>query len=241
MSWHAKSTGGYDRTSTEALDNANMLASALMSEGWVIPSIAALLGNGAGESGLNPWRWESDYVPTYNEFLGWSGQQAQQHGYGIFGFTPASSYINNANQQAYASYGYAPNFSDRAGNATDGEAQTRYFITTVSANWTHNLFNYYADNFSAIGVDISDFYYLTYDQFKTGKDGGGNDVPLDFLTGAFELCYEKPADWAAANSYKYRVSNAVYWYNVLMNNPPAPGGGDSDFNIMFYLKPFWKK
>ena len=241
MAWHAKVTGGYDRTSQEALDNANMLATALVSQGWTLKSIAALLGNGAGESGLNPWRWESDYVPTYNEFLGWQGQVAQQHGYGIFGFTPASSYINSNNQQAYAAYGYAPNFSDRHGNASDGEAQTRYFITTVAANWTHNLFNYYDDNFVAIGVDISEFYWLTYDQFKNGYDGSGNEMSLAQLTGAFELCYEKPADWAAANSYFYRVNNAQYWYNVLINNPPVPVGGDDGFNIMFYLKPYWKK
>lgn len=241
MAWHAKVTGGYDRTSQEALDNANMLATALVSQGWSLKSIAALLGNGAGESGLNPWRWESDYVPTYNEFLGWQGQVAQQHGYGIFGFTPASSYINSNNQQAYASYGYAPNFSDVQGNPSDGEAQTRYFITTVSANWTHNLFNYYDDNFVGIGVDISEFYWLTYDQFKNGYDANGNEMSIAQLTGAFELCYEKPADWAAANSYFYRVSNAEYWYNVLINNPPVPVGDGDDFTIMFYLKPWWKK
>ena len=241
MAWHAKSTGGYDRTSQEALDNAYMLATALVSEGWTLQAIAALLGNGAGESGLNPWRWESDYVPTYNEFLGWSGQVAQQHGYGIFGFTPASSYINSANEQAFANYGYAPNFSDRAGSPSDGEAQSRYFITTVAANWTHNLFNYYVDDFSAIGINISAFYYLTYDQFKTGKDSNNNDIPLADLTGAFELCYEKPADWAAASSYNYRVSNANYWYQVLILNPPTPGGDSDDFNIMLYLKPHWKR
>lgn len=241
MSWHANVTGGYDRTSQEALDNAYMLATSLVSEGWTLQSIAALLGNGAGESGLNPWRWESDYVPTYNEFLSWQGQTAQQHGYGIFGFTPASSYINSNNEQTYGRYGYAPNFSDIAGRPSDGAAQTMYFITTVSANWTHNLYNYYADDFSAIGVDISTFYYITYDQFKAGKDGGGNDLSLAELTGAFELCYEKPADWAAANSYNYRVSNATYWYQVLEDNPPTPGGGADDFNIMFYLKPYWKR
>lgn len=241
MPWHAKATGGYDRTSTEGQENANMLAAFMYSEGFSIASISAILGNGAGESGLNPWRWESDYVPTYNEFLGWSGQQAQQHGYGLFGFTPASSYINSTNEQQLAMYGYAPNFSDRHGNALDGEAQTKYFATTVGNNWTHNLFNYYADNFSAIGINISDFYYMTFDQFKSGQDAQGNDIPLDWLTGAFELCYEKPADWAAANSYNYRTANAAYWYTYFTDNPPVPVPSDNDFNIMFYLKPWWKK
>lgn len=240
MPWHAKATGGYSQQSTEALDNVYMLATALVNEGWDLKAVAALLGNGAGESGLNPWRWESDYVPTYNEFLGWSGQVAQHHGYGLFGFTPASSYINSTNEQRYASYGYAPNFSDRAGNASDGQAQTMYFVNTVQQNWTHNLYNYYADDFQGIGVDISTFYYMTFNEFKEGRTTG-YDFSLAELTGAFELCYEKPADWAAASSYNTRVSNAQYWYYVLQNNPPIPVVSDDDFNIMFYLKPFWKK
>lgn len=240
MPWYAKRIGGYDRTSTEALANANMLANALRSDGWCTKAIAALLGNGAGESGLNPWRWESDYVPTYNEFANWSASQAQSHGYGLFGFTPASSYINSTNASQYSQW-YAPNFSDRPGNASDGEAQTRYFKSTVSSNWLHNLFYYYDDNFVAIGVDISTFYWLTFDQFKSGYDGNGNEMTLAELTGAFELCYEKPADWAAANSYNYRVSNAEYWYSVLEPTPPTPTGGGDSFDIMFYLKPKWKK
>lgn len=241
MAWHAKATGGYNVESTEAIDNAYMAAAILLSQGWTLKSISALLGNAGVESGLNPWRWESDYVPTYNEFLGWQGEVAQRHGYGLFGFTPASNYINNNNQQAYSAYGYAPNFSDRAGRPSDGEAQLRYFIPTVSPNWTHNLFYYYDDNFVGIGVDISEFYWLTFEQFMAGYDGSGNEMSVAQLTGAFELCYEKPADWAAANTYFARVNYAEYLYNVLSQNPPVPVGGDSDFNIMFYLKPWWKK
>lgn len=238
--WHAKATGAYDRTSQEAIDNVQMIARALVSQGWSLYSVAALLGNGAGESGLNPWRWESDYVPTYNEFLGWQGSVAQQHGYGLFGFTPASSYINSTNEQRFARYGYGPNFSDIAGRATDGGAQVRYFITTVQPNWTHNLYNYYWDNFNAIGVNIDLFYNMTYSEFTSGKDAQGNDIPIEYLTGAFELCYEKPADWAAANSYNYRVSNARYWYDVI-KDMPIPGTGGDSFNIMFYLKPKYKR
>lgn len=238
--WHAKATGAYDRTSQEALDNVQMIARALVSQGWSLYSVAALLGNGAGESGLNPWRWESDYVPTYSEFLGWQGSVAQQHGYGLFGFTPASSYINSTNEQRFARYGYGPNFSDIAGKVTDGEAQVRYFISTVQANWTHNLYSYYWDDFNAIGVNIDLFYNMTFSEFTSGKDSQGNDIPIEYLTGAFELCYEKPADWAAANSYNYRVSNARYWYDVI-KDMPIPGTGGDSFNIIFYLKPKYKR
>lgn len=238
--WHAKPLDGYDRTSQEAIDNVMMLARAIMPLGWSIKSLAALLGNGAGESGLNPWRWENNYIPTYNEFLGWHGTVAQQHGYGLFGFTPASSYINSTNEQTYARYGYAPNFRDITGRATDGEAQTRYFISTVEPNWSHGNHGYYWDNFNAIGVDIDTFYYMTYQEFMAGIDSQGNDIPLDYMTGAFELCYEKPADWAAADSYDYRCSSAQYWYDVL-KDMPIPGTGGDSFNIMFYLKPKYKR
>lgn len=241
MAWHAKSTGGYDRASTEGTDNATMLCTALLEEGWSLNSVCALLGNGAGESGLNPWRWESDYVPTVAEFMGWTAAQAQHHGYGLFGFTPASRYINSNNEQTYSRYGYSPNFSDRSGNASDGEAQTRYFITTVSPNWTHNLYSYYYDNFINIGVNIDAFYYMTFQEFITGKDSNDNEYSLDALTGAFELCYEKPADWAAASSYSSRVNNAYYWLNYFNDNPPPVPGQTPDFNIMFYLKPWWKR
>lgn len=219
--WHAKTTGGYVRTSQEALDNATMLANALTARGWSVIAIAALLGNGAGESGLNPWRWESDYVPTVSEFQSWDSTQEMSHGYGIFGFTPARKYINNQNQNQYSIYGYAPNFSDRAGNATDGNAQTLYFMSTVESSWSHNLYSYYEDDFAAIGIDINAFYWVTYQDFIRGVNGQTN-MTLNECVGAFELCYEKPADWAAASSYQTRCDNADYWYQYLLQHPPVP-------------------
>ena len=136
MAWYAKATGSYSRTSTEAHNNALEIANTLIGRGWTKQAVAALLGNGAGESGLNPWRWESDDVPTYSRFLSWTSEQAGSHGYGIFGFTPANKYINSSNASTYASLGYGPNFSDSPGKATDGAAQTAYFVSTVESNWS---------------------------------------------------------------------------------------------------------
>ena len=238
--WNAKATGGYNRTSTEALENVQMIGKVLGSIGWRKPAIAAMLGNGAGESGLNPWRWESDYVPTYSEFAGWNYEQGQQHGYGIFGYTPASSYINATNASKYARYGYAPNFRDIPGNATDGEAQMRYFADTVKPNWTHSNYGYFYPPFIAIGIDITPFYYFTYEEFIKGRDSNDNEISLDYLAGAFELCYEKPNNYQAANSYSYRVDNTYYWYDVI-KDMNFPSGGGSDFDIMFYLKPKYKR
>lgn len=237
--WHAKATGGYARTSIEALDNASNLASALLADGWALEPICALLGNGAGESGLNPWRWESDYIPTTGEFASWTSSQQQNHGYGMFQFTPANKYINATNASRYAANGYGPNFSNSPGKQTDGEAQTLYFVSTVSDSWSHGLYNYYYDDFQSIGVDISTFYYVTYDDFKEGKNGS-RTMTLEECTGAFCLCWERPADWAAAGSYRERCNNAQYWYDYFLENPPGPlpGKKKKGMPLWMYLYPY---
>lgn len=220
MSWYVKSTGGYAYNSAEATNNAFNLAYAMYSIGWCKESVAAMLGNGAGESGLNPWRWESDYIPTVSEFQNWTPAQAQQHGYGIFQFTPANKYINATNAAAYPQF-YAPNFSDQPGNATDGESQTLFFSAYVYSDWRPvDLYGYYADNFSAIGVDISPWYYTNYSAFKAGTDNNANPLTLHELVGVFELNYERPGDTYAASSYNSRCNMADYWYGVI---PDPPG------------------
>ena len=218
--WYAKPVGGYLNTSNEGTANATNIANVLMYNGWSLMSICALLGNGVGESGLNPWRWESDYVPTVSEFENWTPQQATSHGYGIFGYTPANKYINQRNEVTYYP-NYGPNFSDQTGIAEDGEGQLNYFSDTASNNWSSNLFNYYDPEFTAIGVDISTFYYVTYSDFIRGVNGN-TQMTLAECVGAFELCYEKPAAQPAASSYNTRVSNAQYWYNYFTANPPSP-------------------
>ena len=219
--WYAKSTGGYARDSMEARANVNEMVALLSANGWSRKSIAALLGNGAGESGLNPWRWEGNYIPTVSEFQNWTYDQAQQHGYGIFQFTPANKYINAANQSNYSSVGYAPNFSDSAGNARDGNAQTIFFIDSVPSDWLQQLYAYYYDDFIAIGVDITPWYYTTFNNFKNGVDNNGNPLTLAELTGVFELCYERPNDAYAASSYASRVNNAEYWYDRISPTPSS--------------------
>lgn len=209
--WSAKTTGGYDRTSAEAIGNAQEMSNTLHSAGWATSSVCAMLGNGAGESGLNPWRWESDDVPTYAQYQSWTPTEAASHGYGLFGFTPAGKYIEGGSGYA----GYAPNFADRSGNPSDGNAQTLYFRGTAESSWSHGLYDYYKDDFANIGVNIDDFYNMTFTEFISGNSS------IENLVGAFELCYEKPADWAAASSYHSRVDNAKYWKMVIQGD----GGG----------------
>ena len=232
--WYAKTYGGYARDSTEAHSNANEIALALYGNNWCKESVCALLGNGAGESGLNPWRWESNDIPTVAQFEAWTDQEARLHGYGIFQFTPAKKYINSTNQSIYANAGYAPNFADSAGNANDGRAQTLFFMNSVSSDWLHELYNYYYDDFIGIGVDITPWYYTTFDNFKNGVDNNGNPLTLDELVGVFELSYERPGDTYAASSYSARCDSASYWYSQI--NPPSPGYNFSKMPWIYYLK-----
>lgn len=205
--WYAKATGGYASISPEGQANVMEMATIMRAQGWSIAAIAAMLGNGAGEGGLNPWRWENDDILASTDT--YEIDVAQNHGYGLFGFTPAGSYIHDTWAMAQPNYG--PNFSDSPGIPEDGACQMGYFCRTVEPNWSHEswLHDYYYDDFQLIGVDIDDFYWMTFADFKAGND------TIENLTGAFELCYEKPADWAAASSYSTRCYDATYWYNWL--------------------------
>lgn len=206
MAWSAKATGSYSANSDEGLGNVREMFNILTAQGWSTMSIAAMLGNGAGESGLNPWRWESDDIlaTTDTSLIA----NSNSHGYGIFQFTPAGKYIYSTTAQGYSTY--APNFSDQTGNASDGDAQTRFMAQLIPNDWSSGNYSYYADDFSAIGVDINDFYYMSFDEFKAGTG-----YTLDQLVGAYELKFERPQDIYAASSYSHRCSEAANWLNVI--------------------------
>ena len=223
MPWCNKSTGGYNTGSGEGRTNANKVVDILQPLGFSLSSICAILGNIQGESGLNPWRWQSDYVPTVSEFQNWTSAQAVLHGYGLFQYTPANKYINSTNYNTYYGLGYAPNFSDQTGGQYDGSAQLEYFNDTFSSSWisAQGNFNYYNNEFLLIGVDISAFYWTSYSDFKTGIKNGVQ-MPLDHLTGAFELCYERPNNVGAAQSYGSRCNYAQIWWDYFQQEPPTP-------------------
>lgn len=212
MGWNAKSTGGYAKESGAARSNALEMTKVLIADGWADKAIAAMLGNVTYESGLNPWRWQGDYVPTFTEFVGWNAEQAALHGYGLVQFTPASTYINADNAVTYGGKGYSPHFSDKTAFPKDGNAQMLFFLSIVTSSWLHQLYNYYNTPFLNIGVDISPWYYTTYENFKKGINNTVKQLSVADLTGVFELCYERPEANNAASSYNARVSNAEYWY-----------------------------
>lgn len=138
--WHAKNTGSYvtwnngrvTSLSNDVKDNIDAAAWRLRSLGWSDAAIATLLGVDCWESGLNPWRWQSDRVLSSTDT---SGQLSTIHGYGLSQFTPFDVYKNPLKYHSWAQgiqtfleseeyqNSYGPNFSDQAGKSTDGDAQ----------------------------------------------------------------------------------------------------------------------
>ena len=241
--WHAKQRWGYDYNSLEGADNASMIIGVLVNRGWSTNAAIAAAGNSYGEGGLNPWRWQGDYIseayiPTYSQFLEWmaDSEHKYEHGYGLYGWTAADRYINATNRNRLRQYGYAPNFKNIPGNPQDGEAQTVLLDIELDA-WAHGLYNYYNTAFSAAGVDINSFYWITMDEFKTGiySDSGhypslaNTVISLDNLVGAFMLCWEKPgydvsdpADLVTGSAGYYDRCDAARYFSGISPTPPTP-------------------
>lgn len=237
--WHAKTadmSGYLPITSPECRDNGTEMARVFYNAGWSLLAISAALGVWSHESGLNPWSWEGAHTPTVSEFQSWTPQQARVHGYGLAGFTPPSLYINQDNASLE---GYAPNFSDRPGQPSDGNAQTLFLTSLVERGWTHNLYNYYNNAFNASGLwprdYISRFYWMTFEEFKTEHRS------IDDLTGALLLCFGKGNAEGSALSLASRQQDAQGWYEYFTENPPGPPGPTpaqyKSMPIWFYLRP----
>ena len=76
MSWYAKPSGAYGYNSVGGKENILEMNMFFNSRDYTLEAQAGIFGNVVGESGLNPWRWQSDTVNL-------SG------GYGLFQYTPA--------------------------------------------------------------------------------------------------------------------------------------------------------
>lgn len=120
--WHVQRTGGYSRSSQEAIDNCVMIYSFLASLGWTLNAVCGLLGNFEYESGFNPWRWEGDIVISSSD--SYNIDIATNHGYGLPQFTPAGKYAHDPNAQTLPGFGV--NYDDVTGSITDGEAQLQF-------------------------------------------------------------------------------------------------------------------
>lgn len=239
--WYAKPSGAYGYGSTEGRANINMMNGYFNGEGFSLESQAGIMGNVVSESGLNPWRWQSD---TYNRGAG----------YGLFQYTPAYSmngaigYIDTCQDIA----GYGPNLSTSAtttgARATDGWAQCVAFASDRLSKWVSYCWRDYWDrntyaNLWQVRNRIVTTYgtgsALTLAQFK-------NITDVYDATFAFLACFEGPA----VPNMQDRWNNASAIYQYLSGStppdPPGPGPGptpieSSKFKLMFYLKPKWKK
>ncbi len=205
--WHAKATGAYARTSTEAKDNAEMFYGVMYSLGWCLEAVCAALGNQSGESGYNPWRWGDDTVLANNSQ--WIDTREPNpnppppnlnHAYGLFQQDPAGKYLHRSYAQSLPTY--APNYSNQQGQPHDGDAQCRYlhWICSDSSGG-----EWLPDASSTYGMSFTDFY--TNSQNKT----------VSFLVRTFFHCYER-GTWDGD-----RITAAQYWHNYLGGiTPPTP-------------------
>lgn len=111
-------------SSQNGYENMAMMASKLMLDyGWTLEACCGMLGNVAGEGGLNPWRWENDNILTKAQ------AQTAGTGMGLIGWTPCRKYTDPTNSyfpewDLSTFRGYGPNFADQPGNVLDGNAQT---------------------------------------------------------------------------------------------------------------------
>ena len=213
MAWHCKPSGGYALTSQDATDNMNEYY-AYFSGSTTKNNVVGQLCNVYAESGLNPWRWQSDTVTT-------SG------GYGLYQFTPASGYLNLTGIP-----GHSPNMSTSSvsgGSETDATAQMYVFLNNTLGKWHSSCWRSYWSRFSYPYLwDLHNHILNTY--------GNGSNITLsqflsiDEVSDAcfcFLACFEGPAvpNFETRMSYAQTISDAIGG-GPIPPTPPTPGGLD---------------
>lgn len=184
--WYAKPIGPYNKTDPECISNATEMKNFLMQNGYTLNAICGILGNVGWEGGYNPWRWQNDIILSRAE------ADYTDMGYGLFGYTPASKYINVANQSLQ---GYAPNCSDLPGNPSDGHAQCLFLIQ-------HDEYYVYHNE-----------YPLTWNEYKQSTQSA------TYLTAVWMHNYEMPASYS---SLPDRQVDAQYWWDYFEGGPTPP-------------------
>lgn len=194
--WFTKKTGGYSKTSSEALNNAEVIYGVLDSLGWTLNAVCGLLGNLDVESGYNPWRWQSDEVlPKGSELL-----SSKSHGYGLVQFTPAKNYALNSVAQSITGFGV--NYSDEEGSKDDGTAQLHF-----------------VDGDTLGGYISTSGYPLSYTQYKRSTQSP------EYLAKTWLHNYERPASYSSessrASTARYWYTKLS---GVTPPTPPTPTG-----------------
>lgn len=168
--WHAKPLGSYAMGSTEGDDNACLIASWLMiNYGWTLEAVSGMIGNIAGEGGLNPWQYERAYVQTLEDIPTYAQAAQVGYGMGLIGWTPCRKWTvpNNTffpEWDLSTLPGYGPNFSDQPGNTNDANAQTDLIGKCMTGNGHRNMWvRSRSDPMHQIDYDMkaSDYIQLT--------------------------------------------------------------------------------
>lgn len=169
MPWHCSVYGVYAKESIEAQENGIEAATILKNNGWTLNAIAGMWGNVGYEGGYNPWKWEYQQPDSPDpEVLASTDtyliEHSLIHGYGLFQFTPAGTYIYDQNAQTYQ--GFGPNFSDIPGSTLDGQAQVIF---------VHYHASYYP----------TPLYPLSYQEYKE------SEADADWLAAAWFYNFER--------------------------------------------------
>ena len=196
--WHAQPRKGFPIDSNEAKENMAEIYNQLKST-WSIEAIGGMLGNLYAESGLNPWRWQSDKVSMSDRYKG----------YGLCQFTPAYGYIND---YGVGVDGYAPNMSTTevtsGANASDGKAQIIVIDTDRAGKFINR--KKYCDY-----ADLSGCYPM--DSFKQV-----NDLYIACVGWLFNYEFPKDRSESVAN-LRYEYAQTCYEYIKTLETPtPEP-------------------
>lgn len=201
MSWQAKPSGGYGVNSEEWKANLIEIYNQLGGT-WTMEAICGMAGNFQTESGMNPWRWQSDSVSLTDS----------KKGYGLPQFTPAYGYINDYGKTAY---GYSPNLSTTSitegATPEDGMAQLVVIDGDLAGKFLNRTsYCKYAD--------ISSCYPMS--SFKQVKD-------LWVATVGWLFDYEFPASqYRTYQAALRRYDDSLACYQYLTGEHPDPDPPD---------------
>lgn len=170
------------------------VAQALRDSGLQNAQIAAVMGNISGESSWNP---TAEYHGEKGEF-----------GFGLFQFTDAPA------QGVYNYTAFANWCSANGKDKNSAAVQTSYFMERLPGSWMtalHDVGYYSSSAPQFAGRDAS------YQSFLSTQD-------VSFATYCFMACYERPASWAAKESFpNTRLPAAQTFYEQLTS------GGEQNY------------
>ena len=209
MAWHAKPTGAYSLNDQDGIDNTWAAWNLLGSLGWTETAFAGLWGNSGSEGQYNAWRWQADNVLASTDDYNITHQT--RHAYGLCQFDPAGKYIRDSRAQALS--GYGPNFSDRAGNVNDGNAQLLFI-------------NSYADYYA------TSFYNHSFDYYKHDSTSS-----VATMVEAWARNYERPNEADLIQTLPYRISQGNKTLEIIGGTPPTPPTPTGrKLPLFFYLR-----